>query len=80
AGAHGATPAQVSLAWLISRPNVVAIPGASSIEQLKRNVEAADLDLTADELAELTAVSDAFEPLAPPQTALALVRARRGAA
>jgi aryl-alcohol dehydrogenase-like predicted oxidoreductase len=80
AAAHGATPAQVSLAWLISRPNVVAIPGASSIEQLKRNVEAADLDLTNDELAELTAASDAFEPLAPPQTALAMLRARRHAA
>jgi aryl-alcohol dehydrogenase-like predicted oxidoreductase len=77
---HDATPAQVSLAWLISRPNVVAIPGASSLEQLRRNVEAADLDLAADEVEELTAVSDAFVPLAPPQTALAMLKSRRGAA
>ncbi len=80
AGAHGATAAQVALAWLIARPNVVAIPGASSIEQLKRNVEAADLELTPAELEELTAASDAFVPLAPHQTALAMLRARRSAA
>ena len=77
AAVHDATPAQVALAWLISRPNVVAIPGASSVDQLRRNVEAADLELTVDELAELTAVSDAFEPLKPPQLPGAMVRARR---
>ncbi len=80
AAAHDATPAQVALAWLLARPNVVAIPGASSLDQLKHNVEAADLDLSADELAELTAASDAFVPLTPPQTALGLLRARRNAA
>ncbi len=77
ANAHDATPAQVALAWLIAQPNVVAIPGASSVEQLRRNAEAADLDLTADDLAELTAASDAFTPLAPPQAALALLRSSR---
>ena len=56
-----------------SRGRTVAIPGASSIEQLRRNVEARDLDLSADELAELTAVSDAFVPLAPPQAAMAML-------
>ncbi len=39
---HDATPAQVALAWVIRRPNVIAIPGASSVEQLERNVAAAD--------------------------------------
>jgi aryl-alcohol dehydrogenase-like predicted oxidoreductase len=63
AKAHDATPAQVALAWVIRRPNVVAIPGASSVEQLERNVEAADLDLTDDEDQELTAASDAFQPV-----------------
>ena len=38
ADAHGATPAQVALAWLISHRNVVVIPGASSVEQLRHNV------------------------------------------
>ena len=62
ADAHDATPAQVALAWVISHDNVVAIPGASSVEQLEANVAAADLELTADELATLTRASDAFTP------------------
>ena len=32
---HDATPAQVALAWLIGHPNVVAIPGASTVAQLR---------------------------------------------
>jgi hypothetical protein len=44
---HGATPAQVALAWVIRRHNVVAIPGASSVDQLVRNAEAADPDASA---------------------------------
>jgi aryl-alcohol dehydrogenase-like predicted oxidoreductase len=63
AKAHDATPAQVALAWVISRPNVVAIPGASNVAQLEANAAAADLDLGADEIAELTAASDAFTPI-----------------
>jgi aryl-alcohol dehydrogenase-like predicted oxidoreductase len=60
ANAHDATPAQVALAWVISHDNVIAIPGASSVEQLVANVEAADLELTIDEIATLTRASDAF--------------------
>jgi len=59
---HDATPAQVALAWVIRRPNVVAIPGASSVGQLEQNVAAADLDLSDDEDRRLTAASDAFHP------------------
>jgi aryl-alcohol dehydrogenase-like predicted oxidoreductase len=73
---HDATPSQVALAWLIRHPHVVAIPGASSVEQLRHNVEAADLDLSDDEAAELTAESDRFTPLGLPTTAAAMVRAR----
>ena len=62
ANAHDATPAQVALAWVISHPNVVAIPGASSVEQLEANIAAADLELTVDEIASLTRASDAFHP------------------
>ena len=80
AKAHDATPAQVALAWLIAKPNVVAIPGASSVEQLERNVAAADLDLTESEVAELTAESDRFQPISGPATGLALLRARRATA
>jgi aryl-alcohol dehydrogenase-like predicted oxidoreductase len=77
ASVHDATPAQVALAWLIARPNVVAIPGASSVEQLRHNVAAADLDLDEKELEELTAESDAFEPLGIPAMARGLLRNRR---
>ena len=62
ANAHDATPAQVALAWVISHDNVIAIPGASSVEQLEANVAAADLELTVDEIASLTRASDAFTP------------------
>jgi aryl-alcohol dehydrogenase-like predicted oxidoreductase len=58
AAAHGATPSQVALAWVIHHPNVVAIPGASSADQVTQNAAAADLELTADEFARLTAMSD----------------------
>ncbi|HEX8024658.1 MAG TPA: aldo/keto reductase [Candidatus Limnocylindrales bacterium] len=58
ARAHpGATMAQVALAWVISHPNVVAIPGARTLEQLESNVRAADLALTADEIDRLTAAA-----------------------
>jgi aryl-alcohol dehydrogenase-like predicted oxidoreductase len=63
AKSHDATPAQVALAWVVRRPNVVAIPGASSVEQLESNAAAADLDLSDDEDRELTATAEAFQPV-----------------
>ncbi|HEY4914218.1 MAG TPA: aldo/keto reductase [Candidatus Dormibacteraeota bacterium] len=54
---HSATPAQVSLAWLIRKPNVVAIPGASSVRQLEENVAAGDIALSDDESARLDSLS-----------------------
>jgi aryl-alcohol dehydrogenase-like predicted oxidoreductase len=63
AAAHDATAAQVALAWVIRRPNVVAIPGASSVRQLEQNVAAADIDLSDDEDDRLTRASDAFHPM-----------------
>jgi aryl-alcohol dehydrogenase-like predicted oxidoreductase len=59
----GAKPAQVALAWLISLPGVVAIPGASSVEQLEFNVAAADLELSAASRDALTAAARAFRPV-----------------
>ena len=50
---HSATPSQIALAWLLSKPNVVAIPGASSVEQLEENAAAADVGLDAAEVARL---------------------------
>ena len=60
AEAHGATSAQVALAWVISHPNTLAIPGARTIEQLEEDAAAADLELTDEDLVQLTAVSRAF--------------------
>jgi aryl-alcohol dehydrogenase-like predicted oxidoreductase len=54
---HGATPAQVALAWLIRKPNVVAIPGASSVKQLEENLAASDVDLSDEEAARLDSLS-----------------------
>ena len=54
ASAHDASPGQVALAWLLARSAaIVPIPGTSSVEHLEENLAAADLQLTADELAEL---------------------------
>jgi aryl-alcohol dehydrogenase-like predicted oxidoreductase len=58
AGAHGASPAQVALAWLLGRPAVTSvIIGARTDEQLRDNLGAADLTLTADEREALDKVS-----------------------
>ena len=54
---QGATISQVALAWLIRKPNVVAIPGASSVKQLEENVAAADIALSDDDDARLTAIA-----------------------
>jgi aryl-alcohol dehydrogenase-like predicted oxidoreductase len=53
----GATPMQVALAWLFQRsPNILLIPGTSSVEHLRENLEAATLILLADALARLNAI------------------------
>jgi aryl-alcohol dehydrogenase-like predicted oxidoreductase len=58
AGAHGASPAQVALAWLLGRPAVTTvIIGARTEEQLRDNLGAAELTLTADERDALDKVS-----------------------
>jgi aryl-alcohol dehydrogenase-like predicted oxidoreductase len=57
ASRHGATAAQVALAWLIQKPNVVVIPGASNVDQLAENVAAADLNLTDEDIARLDSLS-----------------------
>lgn len=55
AAAHGVSPQQVALAWeLALAPIVIPIPGASRPESITDSVRAADLVLTADELATLS--------------------------
>jgi aryl-alcohol dehydrogenase-like predicted oxidoreductase len=58
AAAHGVSVAQVALAWLLAKPQVMSIIiGAKSLAQLEDNLAAADLVLTAEELARLDEVS-----------------------
>ena len=53
-----ATPMQVALAWLLQRsPNILAIPGTSSLAHLRENLEAAKLQIPADTVADLDAIS-----------------------
>ncbi|RWH31910.1 aldo/keto reductase family oxidoreductase [Mesorhizobium sp.] len=56
----GATPMQVALAWLLQRsPNVLLIPGTSSVGHLRENLAAAELELSDEVLAELEGVAKA---------------------
>jgi aryl-alcohol dehydrogenase-like predicted oxidoreductase len=73
-----AKPAQVALAWLLSLPRVVAIPGASSVEQLESNVAAAELELDESTRDALTGAARAFTPLSGARTLVDEVRGRLG--
>ena len=54
----GATPMQVALAWLLRRsPNLLLIPGTSSVGHLRENLAAADLVLSAEVIAELDRIA-----------------------
>ncbi len=57
AQAHGASPTQIALAWLLRRsPIMLPIPGTSSIEHLEQNVAAASLRLSEEEYEQLSRV------------------------
>jgi aryl-alcohol dehydrogenase-like predicted oxidoreductase len=50
----GASPAQVGLAWLLAhRPNILLIPGTSSVAHLQDNMKVTDVQLSDDDIAEL---------------------------
>jgi len=56
----GATPMQVALAWLLWRsPNILLIPGTSSVAHLRENLAAASLDLPDEAIAALGALGRA---------------------
>jgi pyridoxine 4-dehydrogenase len=58
ARARGVTPAQVGLAWLLARsPNILLIPGTSSLAHLEENLAVADLELGPDDLEGLAAAA-----------------------
>jgi aryl-alcohol dehydrogenase-like predicted oxidoreductase len=76
ADAHSVTPAQIALAWSIHRPAVVAIPGASSVEQLESNAAAADIELTDDQYEALNTTAAQFRPVTGAPALPGLLRAR----
>lgn len=69
AGRHGATAAQIALAWLLRRDGTMVIPKASRPEHVRENHGALDVKLTADDLA---ALDRAFPPPKGP-TALGML-------
>jgi aryl-alcohol dehydrogenase-like predicted oxidoreductase len=53
AARKGCTPAQLALAWLLTREDVIPIPGTSSVDRLAENVAATGVHLTREEIAEI---------------------------
>ncbi|MGA8230897.1 MAG: aldo/keto reductase family oxidoreductase [Candidatus Acidiferrales bacterium] len=61
------TPMQAALAWLLQRsPNILLIPGTSSINHLRENLAAAALELPSDVIAELNAIAESVRAEAQP--------------
>jgi len=59
---NDATPAQVALAWILAQhPTIVPIPGTTKVQRLQENTAAADLQLSAADLDELTAAADKID-------------------
>ena len=65
AAALKATPMQVALAWLLQHsPNILLIPGTSSVQHLRENLQAATLEIPAEALAELDSISRGLQKAA----------------
>ena len=58
AAAHGASVYEVALAWLLTHPNIVVIPGASRAASIRSSATAASLQLSASEIDSLAAIPD----------------------
>jgi diketogulonate reductase-like aldo/keto reductase len=65
----GVTAAQLALAWIVAQPGVLAIPKAAREAHLRENLAAADLPLSADDLAEI----DRLHPPPRRKTPLAMI-------
>lgn len=59
---HGATPAQICLAWIAAQGNdFISIPGTSTIKYLEDNIKALDIKLSDSEIADIRASAEATE-------------------
>jgi 2,5-diketo-D-gluconate reductase B len=66
AEAHGATPAQVTIAWLLAKPATVAIPKSSDPDRIEENLAATELTLTDDEVARIDGLARGERQVDPP--------------
>ncbi|MFX1482824.1 MAG: aldo/keto reductase [Promethearchaeota archaeon] len=62
---HGVSEAQVSLAWLLSKDNVVTIPKATSEEHQRENLKAAEIRLTSDDIKLIDSIEDEYRIIDP---------------
>ena len=59
---HRATPAQISLAWMLQKkPHIIPIPGSRKPERLRGNLGAADVRLTSTEVARIDSLLDGLD-------------------
>ncbi|HEU0317573.1 MAG TPA: oxidoreductase [Solirubrobacteraceae bacterium] len=64
ASKHGATPAQIALAWLLARyDRMLLIPGTTSVAHLEENLAAIEVELDEDDIADLDGVEQVGRPL-----------------
>jgi len=68
AGQRRLSVAQVVLRWLVQQEQVVAIPGALNIEQLRENLKVLDFTLTDDEMAAISALARGTRIVDPPHS------------
>ena len=62
AAAHEATPAQISLAWMLCKhPWIIPIPGSRKPERLQENLDAAEVELTPEEIARIDELSASLD-------------------
>ncbi len=68
AAVHDASPAQIALAWILTRPMSTALPRTSNQSRLAGNLRAAEIVLNADEIARTDALGTAEGRLVSPET------------
>lgn len=64
--AHGATPAQVTLRWMLQRPGVVAIPKSGDDARIRSNADVHGFELSDDEMARIDALDRGHRLIDPP--------------
>ncbi len=65
ASSHNCTAAQIALAWVLRRPNIIAIPKAASVAHVEQNAAAFDITLSSEDLDALDQVWPAPDSAAP---------------